>query len=337
MNKIISLTFDYELFLNNSGTPENCILKPVARLIELFDKLGIKATFFIDSLYYQRLIENGNFKDTAKLIKTQIQTLVSKGHRIELHLHPIWLDAEYDNGAWLFPDYRYYRLDSFDETRINEIFTSQVKLLSEIAGEVDENYSLFAFRAGGLCIEPFGILQKIFEKTGLKVDSSVAFNTFHHDGIHNYDFRNYPDLEYYKFSDKTGEIDQSGKFYEFPISTYEINFFDKINKKFTGKLYKNKFKIFGDGKGINIPLKRTISDKLSDSASMFSLEGIHPDFLLSKIKKTTKKIVTFISHPKLLSESSFECIEKMHQNGYDFFNLNEIYELIEAGKLQKTP
>ena len=46
----IYFTFDYELFFgSNSGTIENCIVKPTNELIKIANKYNVKFTFFVDS------------------------------------------------------------------------------------------------------------------------------------------------------------------------------------------------------------------------------------------------------------------------------------------------
>jgi len=73
--KTISLTFDYELFFKRSGTFDNSLFRPTNELIKIFDIYAIKATFFIDVLYYQRLLE-ANVEE-AKILREQLQLLVS--------------------------------------------------------------------------------------------------------------------------------------------------------------------------------------------------------------------------------------------------------------------
>ena len=105
MKKPCLLTFDYELFFKESGTPQACLLAPTYDLLTLLDKTGGKVTFFIDALYLRRLQEAREHAETYAWIESQIKTMVEKGHRIELHLHPHWLDATWNTSkeSWDFP------------------------------------------------------------------------------------------------------------------------------------------------------------------------------------------------------------------------------------------
>ena len=111
-NNIILLTFDYELFLYKSGTVENCLIKPTDLLIEYFNKFNIKATFFVDILFYNLISKRPDFSEQALLIKNQLQRLLKDGHRLELHLHPQWLNSKYEDNEWIFPIPIKYTLNS---------------------------------------------------------------------------------------------------------------------------------------------------------------------------------------------------------------------------------
>ena len=81
MKKPCLLTFDYELFFKESGTPQACLLAPTYDLLTLLDKTGGKVTFFIDALYLRRLQEAREHAETYAWIESQIKTMVEKGHR----------------------------------------------------------------------------------------------------------------------------------------------------------------------------------------------------------------------------------------------------------------
>ena len=54
-------------------------------------------------------------KSDLKLMKEQVKDMDRRGHRIELHLHPHWIDAKYNgDGTWDYTDYTHYSLYSLD-------------------------------------------------------------------------------------------------------------------------------------------------------------------------------------------------------------------------------
>lgn len=333
--KLILLTFDYELFFEKSGTLENSILKPVNDLIDVFDRHGVRATFFIDVLHYIRAMDDARTRDSAKLIKEQLQVLVSKGHRIELHLHPHWLDAKFEDGEWLFPSYRYYRLQNLPEEKITDLFISGVEVLEDIAKEVDPTYKVIAFRAGGWCIQPFDKLKEGFIKSGIKVDSTVARGMKAKTDIHYYDFIEAPRSEFYRFSDDPIQIDDNGLFYEIPITLFDKNLADKVISKITKYLRAQDFRIYGDGAWIGSNIgqvdKPSLLKRLASSEEMFSLQDATPAVLARKVNSTGNLLVNVISHPKRLSQISFVAVERLFtRKCNNFVNILEAFEQIQG-------
>lgn len=326
--KKICLTFDYELFFGKSGTLYNSIIKPTNELIKVFDTFGIKATFFIDVLYYQRLLEV-NIEE-AKSIKTQLQLLLSKGHRIELHLHPHWLDAKYENAKWVFPHYDHYRLQSLPEEMVTDLIISGCEILNKIAADVVENYKVIAFRAGGWCIVPFDKLKQGFLKSGIKIDSSVAYGMKIMIPPFNVDFKKAPNLPSYKFLDDPTKSNSNGIFNEIPISTYRRNNYNKILAHIFWFYFSisndSAYKMFGDGSSIPIKQKinlKAIFSKFIPSYAFLSIEDISPYQLLYNIRKTENDLLVIMSHPKNISQSSFECIKALYLQSYIFCTLND--------------
>ncbi len=325
--KNILLTFDYELFFGKSGTLKKCILEPVQELIDFFEAHHIQATFFVDILYYLCMVKNEPTSADSRKIKEQLQLLVSKGHRIELHLHPHWLDADYHNNEWIFKDYRCYRLQNLPEEKIFELFQEGVKTLESIAREVEPDYKVIAFRAGGFCIQPFEKLERAFINCGLLVDSSVVPHMSGASNTHYYSFINAPEIEFYKFKQDPIIADSSGRFYEIPITTYRKRLSDKINIKFERIFRKSHFKIFGDGIGIWV--KYSFWRKFIPTFEMLTLESTTPDLLIKNINRNKQRMINIISHPKNLSKNSFYALERLSNNGFEFLNINQAIDRIE--------
>jgi Polysaccharide deacetylase len=118
---IVLLTFDYELFMREPGTVERCMLRPTERILEVLGNRGVRATFFVDTCYLLRVRRAGSAARDADAIEAQLRAMVSRGHRIELHLHTSWLDAEFVGGRLLprsFGRYRFHQLDPADREAV---------------------------------------------------------------------------------------------------------------------------------------------------------------------------------------------------------------------------
>ena len=98
----ISLTFDYELFFNDSFASEKEVLiRPADEICKALNECGVKATFFIDvpSVFcYNRL----NMKEYPQMVEEQIKRMIDMGHDVQLHFHPIWYKSTVVSGKWTF-------------------------------------------------------------------------------------------------------------------------------------------------------------------------------------------------------------------------------------------
>lgn len=327
--KKIILTFDYEIFFGkNSGTIENCILKPTNLLLDKMKQYNIKGIFFIDILYYLSLLKYPELSKQAAAMKSQIQRMILEGHMAELHLHPHWLDAVYENNAWNFTSYKKYRFDNLNKEEQELVFKKGISTLLDIIQEINPNYELSSYRAGGWCIQPFTDIKPFFEKYGIKYDSSASYAIKCDTGIHKFDFTKIPNKEYYKFDSNINMEDTTGNFMEIPISSFKKNFFEKIYCKIINSIRP----CYGDGIGMSLSEKNNIIKKLlnkiSTSTIMYTIEGNNYNkWFFNKIKNDKREILVFISHPKSLTENSFKMIDKMIEHDYEFILFDEIKEI----------
>ena len=172
----IILTFDYEIYFGKeSGTIEKCMIEPTEILLNKLNFYNIKGIFFIDILFYIKMLSYFELAEKAKLMKEQIKKMIESGHQVELHLHPHWLDAEYKNKKWIFKSYKRYRFNSLNKIVREKVFQMGINELEKICREVKDDYKIEGFRAGGWCIQPFEDFYEYFKKYHIKYDSSVAY------------------------------------------------------------------------------------------------------------------------------------------------------------------
>ncbi|MDE5421914.1 hypothetical protein L3073_06815 [Ancylomarina sp. DW003] len=325
--KKVFLTFDYEMFLGaNSGTVENCILKPTEMLIESFIEHNIKGTFFVDTLFIERLAnENEKTKLEAEMINKQLKKLVELGSRIELHLHPHWLDANYLDGKWSFPNYDRYRLHSLSPEELDNSFESGINYLNSIGRSVKPDYQVLAFRAGGLCIQPFSFVKHVFKKYGIKIDSSVIpLKAVKGEG-HAYDYSKVSESQIYRFDDDVCNKSSTGPFLEVPLTLVKKSFFDKLLEKVYKKYF---YTIYGDGQGMNpknasftTTWKNRFNKKFTEHLTMDSTNHISFNRSISKVRD---KELVLMCHPKFLSFHVPRMIRNMVRRGYGFYTLDEL-------------
>ena len=311
--KKVILSYDYELFFGDrSGTVQKSLIEPTNQLLDAMDSVGFKGNFFIDwqMLKYLSLEEDERCKRDHAAIVNQLKNMVRRGHRIELHIHPHWVDAKYNgDGTWNFDEFRHYSLNSFTKDEITEMFVEGTNLLESIAREVEPDYKIIAFRAGGWAVQPFEMLKEGFIKAGIKIEASVARGVCGKHLHSEYDFRNAPDKGIYRFENDVCIEVVNGAFIEAPITTMKRQLlnrlFDSPYHRFT-----NQLKCLTDGTH-----NRSHED---DANQIKSQEGFcMMEFRMCPINAAIYVLILgyditcFLHHPKDQTKASVKCIKML--------------------------
>lgn len=306
----IYITLDYEIYFGEShGTVEKCMIYPTSELIRIGEMHNVRFSFFVDCGFILKLDEFRKqfpqLEKDYKAITGQVKYLSDTGHDIQLHIHPHWEDSYYNGERWII-DIKRYKLADFDEPAISDIVQRYKKVLTDLTGK-----PIFAFRAGGWCLQPFTKLKKSFIENGITLDSSVFKNGFYSSEQYSYDFRNAPDKDIYRFEDEPTVEIKSGTFTELPISGIRNSplFFWRLF--FLGRKDPYSHKPLGDGRAIPAPgYRKKLLTQFSDNP--VSIDGYNAHLLEMSLKildsrKAENMVV--IGHPKALSRYSIQRLE----------------------------
>lgn len=327
--KDLCLTFDYELCLGkSSGTVDNCLIKPTCILAEIIEKHNVEAIFFVDALYLYklRLQPSAAAQRDYKKISAQLLYLFELGIQIELHIHPHWLEAEYNDvqNIWFFPSHRHYRLHSLSNKKPSSIWSKYgcikcAKLeLEKIIHEVDNSYEPTIFRAGGWCLEPFDQIADALSQNKVFVDSSTAHNFFLKSSSHDVNFNNLPQNASWFFDTDIRQENEEGRFKTMAIANHSISLLKyRAYKLWDIFLSKNKEtkKVYGDGQAVIVSKsKQSVFVPFSlllntDTLTAKMMMRISKSFVHKmKFKHGVDKIIT-IGHPKFVSKYCAKEIE----------------------------
>lgn len=312
-NKII-LSFDYELFFGDkSGTVQRSLIEPTYRLLNVMDSVGFKGNFFVDwqMLKYLKQEKDTRCQEDYTLIVQQLKDMVKGGHRIELHIHPHWVDAKYNgDGSWDFSNFKHYCLNSFTKEEIDRLFREGIETLTAIAREVNPKYKIVAFRAGGWAVQPFELLKDAFKENGILLDSSIMAG-FGIETMHskcNFTEVVTPTAGYYRFEDDVCKEELDGSFIEIPISSCKRGLLVKIVSKLS-RLLRADFSAVTDG----------THNRENDSPDVwinpqcrgiFTFSNIHPvEVILRQISNSEIQYTCYIDHPKDLSRYTLRGIK----------------------------
>ncbi len=180
------LTLDYELYGDGSGHVVDDLIRPTERLLEICDRHSVPLTLFWEIVEHWRIEETyadgesmGYGFDPARLMKDQVVAAHRRGHDIQLHVHPQWLRARYDEGRWQVDD-DHWRLptlstvpDSGELPTIAELLVRGKRTIEEHLRPFDPDYRCRIFRAGYFNMQPSDRVLPAMLQAGLEADSSV--------------------------------------------------------------------------------------------------------------------------------------------------------------------
>lgn len=307
----IYITLDYEIYFGeNPGTVEKCIIQPTSELIRIAEKYDVRFSFFVDCGFILKLEEYKKkfprLEKDYQAVVGQVKYLSETGHDIQLHIHPHWEDSYYNGERWMINTSR-YKLADFSEAQIQDIVQRYKEVLVKLTGK-----TIFAYRAGGWCLQPFSKLMQAFKQFEIRVDSSVFRNGFYFSEQYDYDFRGAPDKDCYRFeADPVKEV-ADGYFTELPISEIRNSplFFWRLF--LLGRWNPHLHKPLGDGRAMAAPgqRKKLLTQYTNNTVS---IDGYNAHLLQTALKRLTKKQrkhMVVIGHPKALSRYSVLKLEQ---------------------------
>jgi hypothetical protein len=188
----LALTHDWELRGDGSGDIEQIQFAPLRQLLKIYAKFGARTTILPDvmqQLAFRRFEgEHSELKPLADSWDDQVREAFGQGHDIQLHLHPQWLQAEYENGRWhLNGD---WSILNYDRDSAFEMLAGAKKYLEDLLRPIDSKYRCLAFRAGALAAAPSNHLFKSLVELGVQLDVSIAGGVFVDNQTLQLDYRN---------------------------------------------------------------------------------------------------------------------------------------------------
>jgi hypothetical protein len=213
------LSLDYEIFGNGLGDVRQHVTEPAERMARACERYNVRLTVFVET---EELVAFKRYRDAlhrelgyspADLIEEQIASLSSRGHDVQLHLHPEWVGAEYKAGRWLLQPHK-GTVDSLygsaEET--GDYIARRKQLLEELSGR-----DIVAYRAGAFSAQPGAKLLPALAANAVVIDSSVVRGLTRADGHAAFDYRNAPAKSAWRVSQDVAHEDESGSMWEVPI------------------------------------------------------------------------------------------------------------------------
>lgn len=214
-------TLDYEIHGNGEGCPYRLMVEPTARLLDLFDRYGAKLTIMAE---VAEIAQYGRYAEECGVdrfhftdIVRQLEDAVRRGHDVQLHLHPSYVNARAVDGRWQ-QDWGEYDFASLRIDRMNELVKFGKLFLEELLRPVDASYRCDVFRAANWSVVPSHNVVRVLAENGFRIDSSV-FKYGRRDKGVQFDYGSAPSplVPWRVSDDDMCTRSEAGRLWEFPI------------------------------------------------------------------------------------------------------------------------
>ncbi len=235
-------TLDYEIHGNGHGDFYSWAYFPTSHMLDVFDLYGAKLTIMAEMGHYWAMKRFEHlFSTDIQLFESQLQDAVKRGHDVQLHFHPQWIDAKLKDGNWHL-DYSRTTIERLCNNYEEAFFylTKGKKDLENLLIPFDPKYQCICFRAGYLQMQPSKNIIQALTNAGFVSDSSVQKGTVADNKLRVLDYSDaYSRYMPWKVSPlDICKRDDTGQIVEFPILT-ERRILNKISKRirrvFSGK------------------------------------------------------------------------------------------------------
>lgn len=180
MKLALIFTNDWELYGDGSGDYFEVQHQPLIDLTSLMDgygaKLSIMAEIFQQVKHEELSSTNPDFKKIAEAWKDILREAFTKGHDVQLHIHPQWNEAKLENNEWVLGDN--WSIGKRSKDQIEAFIQMGKSYLESTLQEVDSNYKCEVYRAGAYYIEPSTNVIDTLVKNGFICDTSVTKGTY---------------------------------------------------------------------------------------------------------------------------------------------------------------
>lgn len=316
------------------------MIRPTEHICRVLENLGVRGVFFVDAGYLAKLKELSGgvprLQADYQKVTEQLHQIHQRGHDVQLHVHPHWEDVRWDGKGWRMDTER-YRIHSFSELEIADIVQRYKVILETII-----NRKVFAYRAGGWCLQPFCKIERALRASNIWLDSSVFCGGLAKSGSHYYDFRDAPADSSWRFTSDPTVIDSDGSFVEVPISSIRMSapFFWRLAFSRLKRVSENQS--FGDGISVRTGYRDKFKSLLFGATTPVSTDGEKSIFLMGALRKFQQRCMpedyfVTIGHPKASTFKSLERMEEFVKTAQENHRFTSFHLEYEAGNIGPKP
>jgi hypothetical protein len=159
--RYVVITVDYEIFGNGTGDVRQHVTEPAERMARVCEEYQAPLTVFFEAeeyaafrRYSKNLRKNLGY-DPARLMRDQAVDLCRRGHDLQLHLHPQWHGALYQDRQWVLHHER-LTVDALfgSQSETDAYVASRKAIIDELARDSEGENLAAVYRAGGFAAQP---------------------------------------------------------------------------------------------------------------------------------------------------------------------------------------
>lgn len=172
----LALVDDWELSGDGSGDIHRLQIEPLRRLVSIYSRLGIHGSFNAEVMqqitFRQYQNQHKHLKALADEWDETVRETFQQGHDIQLHIHPQWKNAEYQDGRWkLTAD---WSILNYSRSEALQMLQGGKDYLENLLRDIDPNYRCVSFRSGAWCIAPSPYMLELLVELGIVFDMSIV-------------------------------------------------------------------------------------------------------------------------------------------------------------------
>lgn len=188
----IIFTLDYEIHGSGEGSPCDLMVEPTRRLMRRMERHGAKLTIMADvaeiARFKQYAATHGDDRFHAEMIEDQLREAVGRAHDVQLHIHPAYYGARWQDERWIL-NWADYDLTRLGYERLAAMIGDGKTYLESLLRPVAPGYECMAFRAANWSMQPSGDIVRALRDRGIRIDTSV-FKYGSRSGLVRFDYSN---------------------------------------------------------------------------------------------------------------------------------------------------
>lgn len=171
------LSDDWELRGDGSGNMRAIQFATLRRLRRVYEREGVVGTFNVEVMQQLAHLRLGGRHPRLVQLAREWEEVVREayraGHDVQLHVHPQWLEAEYDPAAgWRLG--MAWSVTEYPAETFREMVAQCRDYLESLLRPLDPGYRCTAFRSGSWSLAPSDHVLEVLAEAGIVFDTSIA-------------------------------------------------------------------------------------------------------------------------------------------------------------------